>query len=247
MVVVAGQPGFGRAPSRWIARVITSLQGHRAVKRSQRQRPVVTSWRRRRTAAGEAFGLPAAGFCNQGEHRHPGEEVECDLDDLQPDPVLGVSCRGRLRSPVARAFRMRSSQRARLRWRSSRSASWPPFGVGREAGQPQSVEVGEAQLGRPGAGVPCETISRIPQARCSGPGMSVISATRRRAARWPPGRRSRHALFDLQDGLVRESVMVIPTERPHPGAQLRFTDLDGLRLTCFATKHQKAANSPTSN
>ncbi|MBO0915679.1 hypothetical protein J1C73_15640 [Streptomyces laculatispora] len=24
-------------------------------------------------------------------------------------------------------------------------------------------------------------------------------------------------------------------ERPHPGAQLRFTDLDGLRLTCIAT------------
>lgn len=24
-------------------------------------------------------------------------------------------------------------------------------------------------------------------------------------------------------------------ERPHPGAQSRFTDADGLRLTCFAT------------
>ncbi|MBB1247357.1 transposase, partial [Streptomyces durbertensis] len=24
-------------------------------------------------------------------------------------------------------------------------------------------------------------------------------------------------------------------ERPHPGAQLRITDADGLRLTCFAT------------
>ncbi|ANZ21795.1 ISMsm3, transposase [Streptomyces noursei ATCC 11455] len=24
-------------------------------------------------------------------------------------------------------------------------------------------------------------------------------------------------------------------ERPHPGAQLRFTDADGMRLTCFAT------------
>lgn len=28
--------------------------------------------------------------------------------------------------------------------------------------------------------------------------------------------------------------LVIRRERPHPGAQLRFTDLDGLRLTCFA-------------
>jgi hypothetical protein len=35
---------------------------------------------------------------------------------------------------------------------------------------------------------------------------------------WPPGLR-----------------MVVRKERPHPGAQLRFTDADGMRLTCFAT------------
>lgn len=29
--------------------------------------------------------------------------------------------------------------------------------------------------------------------------------------------------------------LVVRKERTHPGAQLRFTDLDGLRLTCFAT------------
>jgi hypothetical protein len=29
--------------------------------------------------------------------------------------------------------------------------------------------------------------------------------------------------------------LIIRKERPHPGAQLRFTDPDGLRLTCFAT------------
>ena len=29
--------------------------------------------------------------------------------------------------------------------------------------------------------------------------------------------------------------LVVRKERPHPSAQLRFTDLDGLRLTCFAT------------
>ncbi|WP_328891710.1 transposase [Streptomyces sp. NBC_00316] len=29
--------------------------------------------------------------------------------------------------------------------------------------------------------------------------------------------------------------LVVRKERPHPGAQLRFTDADGLRLTCFAT------------
>ncbi|MFD6998208.1 transposase, partial [Streptomyces mirabilis] len=29
--------------------------------------------------------------------------------------------------------------------------------------------------------------------------------------------------------------LIVRKERPHPGAQLRFTDDDGLRLTCFAT------------
>lgn len=29
--------------------------------------------------------------------------------------------------------------------------------------------------------------------------------------------------------------LVVRKERPHPGAQLRFTDADGMRLTCFAT------------
>lgn len=29
--------------------------------------------------------------------------------------------------------------------------------------------------------------------------------------------------------------LVVRKERPHPGAQLRFTDADGLRLTAFAT------------
>ncbi|RII06886.1 hypothetical protein DSC45_35060 [Streptomyces sp. YIM 130001] len=29
--------------------------------------------------------------------------------------------------------------------------------------------------------------------------------------------------------------LIVRKERPHPGAQLRLTDADGLRLTCFAT------------
>jgi hypothetical protein len=29
--------------------------------------------------------------------------------------------------------------------------------------------------------------------------------------------------------------VIVRKERPHPGAQLRFTDLDGHRFTCFAT------------
>lgn len=29
--------------------------------------------------------------------------------------------------------------------------------------------------------------------------------------------------------------LIVRKERPHPGAQLRLTDADGMRLTCFAT------------
>lgn len=29
--------------------------------------------------------------------------------------------------------------------------------------------------------------------------------------------------------------LIVGTERPHPGTQLRFTDCDGLRLTVFVT------------
>src|SRR5512142_2974343 len=33
--------------------------------------------------------------------------------------------------------------------------------------------------------------------------------------------------------------VIVRKERPHPGAQLRFTDLDGHRFTCFATDAKK--------
>ena len=49
------------------------------------------------------------------------------------------------------AFRIRSSQRARRRCRSSRSGSCPPRGVRRERGEPVAVDVGEPQL-RAGVG-----------------------------------------------------------------------------------------------
>ena len=32
--------------------------------------------------------------------------------------------------------------------------------------------------------------------------------------------------------------VIVRKERPHPGAQLRFTDIDGHRFTCFATSTQ---------
>jgi hypothetical protein len=40
---------------------------------------------------------------------------------------------------------------------------------------------------------------------------------------------------DVLKGWPQGMRLVVRKERPHPGAQLRFTDADGLRLTCFAT------------
>ena len=40
---------------------------------------------------------------------------------------------------------------------------------------------------------------------------------------------------DVLEGWPRGMRLIVRKERPHPGAQLRLTDADGMRLTCFAT------------
>ncbi|MFC8365823.1 IS1380 family transposase [Streptomyces griseorubiginosus] len=40
---------------------------------------------------------------------------------------------------------------------------------------------------------------------------------------------------DLLDGWPQSMRLIVRKERPHPGAQLRITDADGMRITCFAT------------
>jgi hypothetical protein len=40
---------------------------------------------------------------------------------------------------------------------------------------------------------------------------------------------------DLLTGWPKGMRLIIRKERPHPGAQLRITDADGMRITCFAT------------
>ncbi|GGL85914.1 hypothetical protein GCM10010095_83420 [Streptomyces anthocyanicus] len=39
----------------------------------------------------------------------------------------------------------------------------------------------------------------------------------------------------LLDGRPQGMRLIVHKERPHPGAQLRITDADGMRITCFAT------------
>lgn len=46
---------------------------------------------------------------------------------------------------------------------------------------------------------------------------------------------------DVLKGWPKGMRLIVRKERPHPGAQLRFTDVDGMRLTCFATN---TANAP---
>ncbi|MBL1085845.1 IS1380 family transposase [Streptomyces actinomycinicus] len=45
----------------------------------------------------------------------------------------------------------------------------------------------------------------------------------------------------LLDGWPKGMRLIVRKERPHPGAQLRITDADGMRITCFATN---TANRP---
>ena len=45
-------------------------------------------------------------------------------------------------------------------------------------------------------------------------------------------------LLDL-DGWPAGMRVIVRRERPHPGAQLRFTDIDGHRFTAFATDVKK--------
>ncbi|MED7823260.1 IS1380 family transposase, partial [Streptomyces chiangmaiensis] len=46
---------------------------------------------------------------------------------------------------------------------------------------------------------------------------------------------------DVLDGWPQGMRLIIRKERPHPGAQLRFTDADGMRLTAFATNTKDSA------
>ncbi|WP_030795935.1 IS1380 family transposase [Streptomyces sp. NRRL S-337] len=40
---------------------------------------------------------------------------------------------------------------------------------------------------------------------------------------------------DVLEGWPKGMRLIVHKERPHPGAQLRITDADGMRITCFAT------------
>ncbi|MFE9825177.1 IS1380 family transposase [Streptomyces sp. NPDC005791] len=49
---------------------------------------------------------------------------------------------------------------------------------------------------------------------------------------------------DVLKGWPKGMRLIVRKERPHPGAQLRLTDADGLRLTCFATNTTNTTDIP---
>lgn len=76
------------------------VQGQCPARRRIRRRPVVTSGHklsgRGEQAKPQAAGLPETGLAGRREHRHPGQQVESDLHDLQPDPVRGRAVQGQV-------------------------------------------------------------------------------------------------------------------------------------------------------
>lgn len=72
----------------------------------------------------------------------------------------------------------------------------------------------------------------VPRAGMAGPGQR----RRRRPRRGRRGRPHRRpGLPGAPEGVARGDAVIVRRERPHPGAQLRFDDVDGFRLTAFVT------------
>jgi hypothetical protein len=74
----------------------------------------------------------------------------------------------------------------------------------------------------------CEAIGKIP-ARAQSPAYDADGLVRDGA--WVAELTGLLTLTSWPNGMR----VIVRKERPHPGAQLRFTDIDGRRLTCFAT------------
>ena len=76
----------------------------------------------------------------------------------------------------------------------------------------------------------------VPALTCAAGNGRVRSSERRPRARVPSGATGKGKTGQRAARPGREGMRVIVRkERPHPGAQLRFTDIDGHRFTCFAT------------
>ncbi len=66
-------------------------------------------------AESQAAGFAEPGLAGQGEHGHPGQQVEGDLDDLKPDIVLGCGVQGQVAQAGGSGGPDAASARARSR------------------------------------------------------------------------------------------------------------------------------------
>ncbi|GGT76120.1 hypothetical protein GCM10010207_86310 [Streptomyces atratus] len=141
MLEVVGQPGFGGLCTWSIT-------------------PVMTSPGPSETAGGDELGggaeqaeakpwVPSGWFGGRGEHGHPGEEAECDEDDLEPDQIR---C-GVVQGQVTKAGVAGVSDAA--------LATGPPSVTQLKVGEPAAFGVGCEGGGEDGAGLkftPCSAV-----------------------------------------------------------------------------------------
>ncbi len=198
--------GLGRASSCAGASVISSGQGQPVACESQ-----VPAAGRGDDLGGcgeeaepEAARLPPADFAGQAEHGHPGQEIEGDLDDLQPDLVMRGVVQGQVVQTDGADGAVRFSALARWPCRSSSVAIGTPV-----------VLVAHAVSRRLSASVKCNwalrwgrslrTISRIPFAPSFRQPPDCSATQRRRAsrrpARRPPSMRRSGPEHGLVDGV----------------------------------------------
>ncbi len=127
-------------------------------------------------AEAELPDLPSPRFAGRGEHLRPRDQLADKGDEFAPHPVLREAAQGQLPQAGRGARRMRSSARARRRWRSSRSASCPPavFVTKQTQRLPSTSVIHNCA---PGYGRSLHTITRTPLGHPVRSTVSVTSAT----------------------------------------------------------------------
>lgn len=133
--------------------------------------------------------------------------------------------------PAAWPHRQGSPRPARPRGRRPRG---PSLGRGRSG----ACATGRARRTSPGQGQSLRIVSTRPEhaslLRPVGPDGDI------RDGAW-----GAELAGDCLTGWPKGLRLIVRKERPHPGAQLRFTEADGMRLTCFATNTIHAPSMST--
>ena len=134
----------------------------------------------------QRLGLGQCEGAVQQQRLGPAGEVLGGQDQLQPDLVARQRSNGRFCRPVALAARMRSSTRARWRWRSSsRARSRPGWSVTKTWKRWPSWSVKRSWA--PGWASSRRQIARVPSGQLCRSTQPVSSTTSAPALTWPSG------------------------------------------------------------